>query len=242
MKLAGIFNPYGFNVLKEEITTPINLYLIYQNNEGKYFIEFLDQGDLALLLSKLETIKNKYLRKKEIEKYLTKDKSMIGCRYRYKSIKNKYYFEPFSLTKDELESFTSLQEFPKESLHLENESYENTQNYKIATIFPKKGLYIGSREFIYQNNLDYLKIEEKTNTEIKKILIWLIENFYLEEAKEIINRIKLSKISLDEYTHPDNLVIFDGSKNFLEQQTNTIKAIEFVQEQTKHLKLKIFEN
>lgn len=43
---------------------------------------------------------------------------------------------------------------------------------------------------------------------------------YLEEASKIIAELKRTLPNLDEYTHPKNLLTFDGSTNFLELEQN----------------------
>lgn len=244
MKIVGVFNPYGYNIQKTKLSKPLNLYLIYQNDNEKYLIRFLDEGDLAILLSKFEHLKDEYSREKELERYLTEGISTQGYPHKYKPIKNKFYFEPFELraNKDLQTSYTSLQDFPEEKTLIEIGTEKNSQNYIIGTIFPKRELYIGSREFIYQNNPNNLIIEGKTIEEIKGIIEWLIDNSYLDEAKDIIYRIKTSNSSLEKYKHPKNFIVFDGSNNFLDQQLNRIEALEFVKSRTKHLHLKSLKN
>jgi hypothetical protein len=241
MKIVGVFNRFGYNVLKDrdfESPWPTELSVIYQSDDEKYYIEFLYSGDILVLLTKFQHIKDNLNRELELQAFIKGKESITGYP-NYGALVNKFAYEQISLA-NSLGSYSPLSDFKEGSVIMETNYKTDLESYNRAVMYPNKKLYIGSREFIFENSTNELSIENKSAEEIEGIIYTLIQLNYLEEAKEIINKLKLTSTNLDEYKHPKYLMVFDGSNNFLDEQMNRIEAMNFVKEKTKSMGLYVF--
>lgn len=243
MKIVGVFNNLGFNPLEDQnFSWPLNLSVIYKAEDGQHYIKYLDSGGISTLISKFESMRDVADRDAELGRCLNGGKSITGFHNLYQPIKNKYYYQRFVFEKGESipGCYCRLTDFPKDKVIIEPDYRADLETVNDAVLFPNKELYIGSGEFIYQKASYNLSIDNKGVNEIKGIICWLIQSMYLDEALFIINKIKLSGINLDEYKHTKNLMVFDGSDNFLDEQANRIEAMNYIKEKTKALNLHFF--
>lgn len=245
MKLVGVFNPWGGCNPSENPTAQTTYFssqeVVYQDSDGTHYVKHLDEGDLPLLLSVIERVKDTKQREEELAKYLNEGVNE-DTNLRYKPIKNEFFYTPmpFAAEPDLRKCYASFKDFPGNVI-LEKEDESDLDHYNRAVVlFPQKKLIVGSHEFVYQKCLPSIQIEGKSAEEIKGIINWLVQNMYLEEAYELINRIKSSRTSLEEYRHPDHLFVTDGSTNFLDSSLYQIEDLYFVRARTKNLNLKIF--
>lgn len=243
MKLVGVSNPLGYNPIKDKLHYgPISLYTIYQDDKGTYYTKYIDVGGFPFLVQMCKELKDDTKRAMELDCYLNQKRS-IGAEfpYKYRPIPNEWIYNPFptEYAEEMLASYAALNEF--ENASVEAQSGNPTEDNRRAVIFPNKELYVGARGFIYQNAAHNLSVEGKSVEEIKGIIRWLVQNMFLEEAYSLIESIKASGKSLEEYKHPKNLIVSDGSDNFLDEKLNDIEALQFVRERTKPIHLRIFD-
>ena len=58
MKLVGVTDPLGYNPLRDSVGNgPESLNLIYQDEEGTYYIKYVDVGGFPFLLEMLKKSK-----------------------------------------------------------------------------------------------------------------------------------------------------------------------------------------
>ncbi len=245
MKLVGVFNSCGarkpyINPTAERVCF-VTQEVVYQDSDGTRYLKYLDQGDLPLLLSVLERIKDPKEREEELEKFLNGGVNE-DTNIRYKTIKNEFFYARIPLEEDPrlIDCYSSFEDYPG-NIVLERDDDIDLDHYNRAVVlFPEKKLIVGSHEFVYQNSLPSIQIEGRSFEEIKGIIRWLLQNMYLEEAYELIMRVKSSGANLEEYRHPDHLIVSDGSTNFLDSRLRQIEDLCFVRDNSKQLSLKIF--
>lgn len=235
--ISGIFNYAAFNPLKNDSKGPQPLEVVYKNEIGKLYLQYLNSGDFPLLISRLNSMKDNKEKELEIEKYINEGKvEAIG--YRYRPIKNKFFYSGIKIDENFISSYASLKDYPQDKIEID--SFALTNPYNQAVQVENKKIFIGTFQYIFEKVKPYLNIKGKTSQEIMAIINWLIENLYLEEAFSIINNVKSNSTNLDEYRHPKNLFVTDGTTNFLDSSLNEIENLYFVKEHTKSLNLKIF--
>lgn len=241
MKIQGIFNPYAFHPLKDmPFQGPINLDVVYKDEEGRYYIKYLDTGSFPLLMARLEKLNDKSEKEYEIDKFLNCRMDLSKYFLNYAPIKNVFFYKQICFDTQFQEFYCNLDDYPRSNIIIEPIDKIEQNDFNQAVQLPNRDLYIGDFNYISEKVLPLLNIEGKSSKEIKLIINWLIQNMYLEEASKIITELKRTLPNLDEYTHPKNLLTFDGSTNFLELEQNQIENLLLVKEQTKSLNLKIF--
>lgn len=236
--ISGIFNYAAFNPLKNDSKGPQPLEVVYKDENGKLYLQYLNSGDFSLLISILNSMKDNKEKELEIEKYINGGK-VEKINYRYRPIENKFFYEgPIKVDENFLSSYVSLKDYPQDKIEID--PFALTNPYNQAVQVENKKVFIGTSQYIYEKVKPYLNIEGKTPQEIMATINWFIENLYLEEALSIINNVKSHSTNLDEYRHPKNLFVTDGTTNFLDSALNEIENLYFVKEHTKSLNLKIF--
>ncbi|MFA5696207.1 MAG: hypothetical protein WC917_01940 [Bacilli bacterium] len=258
LKIVGVFNPCGINPLEELIFSwPHALSVIYQSESGRYYIKYLDTRAIEKLISNFEKIKlfskgkelvEKVLTDAELKCFLNGKNSVISiindCDLRpYSPIKNKYYYMPFDLDqKKSLRAcYCDLKEFSNDKVFIEEKYRTDLKTFNNAVLFPNKDLYIGSGAFIYKKGNQHLSIENKSVEELIGIYLYLTEIMHLEEAYEIINKIKELGIDLTEYNKFLINYMYNDSGDILDQQLDHIKNLKNIKEKTKSLKLHYFD-
>lgn len=243
MKLVGVTDPLGYSPLKDSIGNgPESLNLIYQDEQGTYYIKYVDVGGFPFLIEMLKKTRNPFRKRKELDCYLNQKSSIASeFPYQYGPIKNEWVYYSFTpeTTIETLENYSAIKDFSCATV--EEFSEDPAEDNRRAVLFPNKELYVGRREFLYQNAGHNLSIEGRSVPEIKAIIYWLVQNMFLEEAYSLIKSIKASGNSLREYQHPKYLFVSDGSKNFLDQELIDIKALQYVRKRTKPIQLRIFD-
>ena len=240
MKIIGVFNPCGLNPLNDVVLVPADFNVVYQDDNGKLFIKYLDSGDFSIITLKLEQLKSSAEKIKEIELYLTEGISQIGYPTKYKPIRNEFMIYPFTLDGTTKHAYSSLEEFPTGKIMIDPNIQTSNEAFNQAVIFPNQELYIGQFKYIYEQAKPYLNINGNI-TKFMGLINWLINNMYLEEAYELIMQMKSSGANLKEFNHPRKLFVLDGSTNFLDYSLNRIADLNLIKENTKSLKLKIFD-
>lgn len=244
MKIVGLFNDAGFNPLKDwDYSGLLDLRVVYQDEYGKTYVKYLDSGDIYLLLLKYERITDIKEREEELKCCLNSCKSKNSFGHVYRPIKNKYYYHEIDIKnkRNSSDSYIDLSEFPKNTVRLEPNYCTSLNVHNTALLFPNKELYVGKRDYIYTEANQNFSIENKEVIEIEDIIGWLVENMFLDEATELIYKIKASNQNLDKYKFAKNVIAPNGVDNFLDSQLNRIESIKYVRDNTKILGLHYFK-
>lgn len=237
MKMVGLLERVGFGGVS--VLNNHNIYYdqraillapIYQNRDKLYF-QYLNCGDIYILLQNLQNINEVEKMDSEIKAFLCGGETHLNHPLHYRKLENKIYYDEVSPITIDPVSYRLLSEFPQKNISIEKGYGFNSKSYIFAAIFPENNVFIGSRRFIYENNIDKFSIAGKNASEICGIISFLRELHYWDDVSWIIEKVEALEKKPDDYTF---------FEHFFNKEKHLIEKIRYVKEKTAHLNLLYF--